>query len=86
MSAERSFWYGQLSGFVEPVAGVIGAIVVFLAKPVLPFALSFASGAIIFVVTEELIPESQRGGNIDFVTVFTMIGFAIMMLLDVAFS
>jgi len=86
MSAGKSFWYGQLSGIVEPVAGVIGASVVFLAKPVLPFALSFAAGAMIFVVTEELIPESQRGGNTDFATIFTMIGFAVMMMLDVAFG
>lgn len=86
MSAGKSFWYGQLSGFVEPIAGVIGASVVFLAKPVLPFALSFAAGAMIFVVTEELIPESQRGGNTDFATIFTMIGFAVMMTLDVAFG
>jgi len=86
LSAGKSFWYGQLSGVVEPVAGIIGASVVFLAKPVLPFALSFAAGAMIFVVTEELIPESQRGGNTDFATIFTMIGFAVMMTLDVAFS
>ncbi len=86
MSTGKSFWYGQLSGVVEPIAGVIGASVVFLAKPVLPFALSFAAGAMIFVVTEELIPESQRGGNTDFATIFTMIGFAVMMTLDVAFG
>ena len=59
----KSFWYGQLSGIVEPVAGVIGAVGVMFAKPLLPYALSFAAGAMIFVVVEELIPESQRGGT-----------------------
>ncbi|HUU05468.1 MAG TPA: ZIP family metal transporter, partial [Patescibacteria group bacterium] len=57
----KAFWYGQLSGFVEPVAGVAGALLVLLVKPLLPYALSFAAGAMIFVVVEELIPESQRG-------------------------
>lgn len=86
MSPLKSFWYGQLSGVVEPVAGVIGAAAVIIAKPILPYALSFAAGAMIFVVVEELIPESQRGGNTDLATMGTMAGFAVMMLLDVAFS
>jgi ZIP family zinc transporter len=80
----KSFWYGQLSGFVEPVAGVIGAAAVLLMRPILPYALSFAAGAMIFVVVEELIPESQTGGYTDIATSGAMFGFAAMMLLDVA--
>lgn len=86
MSRLKSFWYGQLSGIVEPVAGVIGATVVILAQPVLPYALGFAAGAMIFVVVEEVIPESQRGGNTDLATMGAMTGFAVMMVLDVAFG
>ncbi len=86
MSRWKSFWYGQLSGIVEPIAGVIGAAAVIIAQPVLPYALSFAAGAMIFVVIEELIPEAQRGGNTDLATMGGMVGFAVMMLLDVAFS
>ena len=82
----RSFWYGQLSGIVEPIAGVIGAAAVIIARPILPYALSFAAGAMIFVVIEELVPEAQRGGNTDLATMGGMVGFAIMMLLDVAFG
>jgi ZIP family zinc transporter len=80
----RSFWYGQLSGMVEPVAGVIGAVLVLLIRPILPYALSFAAGAMIYVVVEELIPESHVKGNADIATVGAMSGFAVMMLLDVA--
>ncbi len=86
MSRLKSFWYGQLSAAVEPVASVIGAGAVFLAKPILPYALSFAAGAMIFVVTEEVIPESQRSGNSDLATGGVMLGFLVMMILDVAFS
>jgi ZIP family zinc transporter len=86
MSRLKSFWYGQLSAIVEPVAGVIGAAAVIVAQPILPYALSFAAGAMIFVVVEELVPESQRGGNTDLATGGAMIGFATMMVLDVAFS
>lgn len=86
MSRLKSFWYGQLSGIVEPIAGVIGAAAVIIAKPVLPYALGFAAGAMIFVVVEEVIPESQRGGNTDLATMGAMIGFSVMMVLDVAFS
>lgn len=86
MSRRKSFWYGQLSGVVEPVAGVIGAAVVIIAQPILPYALSFAAGAMIFVVIEEVVPESQRSGNTDLATMGGMIGFAVMMLLDLAFS
>jgi len=86
MSRFRSFWYGQLSGMVEPIAGIIGAAAVILAQPILPYALAFAAGAMIFVVIEELVPESQRGGNTDLATAGAMIGFALMMVLDVAFG
>jgi ZIP family zinc transporter len=86
LSRWKSFWYGQLSGIVEPIAGVIGAAAVIIAQPILPYALSFAAGAMIFVVIEELVPEAQRGGNTDLATMGGMVGFAAMMLLDVAFS
>jgi ZIP family zinc transporter len=86
MSRLKSFWYGQLSGVVEPVAGVLGAGAVLLVKPILPYALSFAAGAMIFVVVEELVPESQRGGNADLATMGAMVGFTVMMVLDVAFG
>jgi ZIP family zinc transporter len=84
MSRLRSFWYGQLSAVVEPVAGVIGAASTLLMRPVLPFALAFAAGAMIFVVVEEVVPESQRGGRTDLATLGAMLGFAVMMTLDVA--
>jgi ZIP family zinc transporter len=84
MSRWKSFYYGQLSAVVEPVAGVIGVLAVTAARPILPYALAFAAGAMIFVVVEEVIPESQRGGFTDLATFSTMIGFAVMMLLDVA--
>jgi len=86
LSVFKSFWYGQLSGIVEPVAGVLGAALVMMFRPLLPYALSFAAGAMIFVVVEELIPEAQRGGNADMATLCTMLGFAVMMVLDVAFG
>ncbi len=84
MSRLKSFWYGQLSAVVEPIAGVIGAVAVLYARPILPYALSFAAGAMIFVVVEEVIPESQGNGNTDRGTLGAMLGFAVMMLLDVA--
>jgi ZIP family zinc transporter len=80
----KSFWYGQLSGVVEPIAGVLGAVSVILVKPLLPYALAFAAGAMIFVVVEELIPESQLEKNTDIATLGAMGGFAVMMALDVA--
>ncbi|MBN1409534.1 MAG: ZIP family metal transporter [Spirochaetales bacterium] len=80
----KSFWYGQLSGIVEPVAGVLGAFAVLAMRPILPYALAFAAGAMIFVVVEEVIPESQGSGNTHIATLGTMIGFAVMMGLDVA--
>jgi zinc transporter, ZIP family len=84
LSRRKSFWFGQLSGVVEPIAGVIGAVAVLTMRPLLPYALSFAAGAMIYVVVEELIPEAQTSGNSDFATIGTMLGFAIMMTLDVA--
>lgn len=86
LSRLKSFWYGQLSGIVEPIAGVIGAAAVIWMQPILPYALSFAAGAMIYVVVEEVIPESQLDKNTDIATVGAMIGFALMMTLDVAFS
>jgi len=80
----KSFNYGQLSGVVEPIAGVLGAYLVLTVTPLLPYALSFAAGAMIFVVVEELIPESQTGNETDLSTIGAMLGFATMMLLDVA--
>ena len=85
MSRSRSFFYGQLSAAVEPVAGIIGAAAVVLAKPILPYALAFAAGAMIFVVAEELIPEAKRGSP-DIAALSLMVGFAVMMTLDVALS
>ena len=84
MSRLKSFWYGQLSAVVEPVAGVLGALLVISMSAILPFALAFAAGAMIFVVAEELLPESQRGGNVDLATMSVIAGFSIMMTLDVA--
>jgi len=84
LSRLRCFWYGQLSGAVEPVAGVLGAWAVLSMSAILPYALAFAAGAMIFVVAEELIPESQREGNVDLATLGVIFGFAVMMTLDVA--
>jgi len=84
MSKLKSFWYGQLSALVEPIAAVMGAAMVVVAAPILPYALSFAAGAMVYVVVEELIPEAERSGNVDLATVSLMVGFVIMMVLDVA--
>jgi ZIP family zinc transporter len=84
LSRLKSFWYGQLSGVVEPIAGVTGAVAVIYMRPVLPYALAFAAGAMIYVVVEELIPESQLDKNTDLATLGAMFGFAVMMSLDVA--
>ena len=86
MSRLRSFWYGQLSGVIEPVAGILGAATVLVWRPLLPYALSFAAGAMIFVVVEEVIPESQSSGNADSATMGAIAGFVLMMVLDVALS
>lgn len=80
----KSFWYGQLSGVVEPFAGVIGAAAVIFMRPILPYALAFAAGAMIYVVVEELVPESQIEKHSDVATMGAMLGFAVMMTLDVA--
>jgi ZIP family zinc transporter len=80
----KSFWYGQLSAIVEPVAGVAGAIAVMYLQPVLPFALAFAAGAMIFVVVEEVIPETQRDQYTDRSVLGFIGGFLVMMILDVA--
>ncbi len=84
VSTGKSFWYGQLSGFVEPIAGVIGAAAVLIVQPLLPYALAFAAGAMVFVVIEELIPASNESGNTDIATMGAILGFAVMMTLDVA--
>jgi len=84
LSRLKAFNLGQMSGIVEPIAGVLGAYMVSVMRPILPYALSFAAGAMIFVVAEELIPESQQGDETDLSTVGAMLGFATMMFLDVA--
>ncbi|HBA85957.1 MAG TPA: ZIP family metal transporter [Verrucomicrobia bacterium] len=80
----KSFQAGQASALVEPVAGVIGAFAVLSSQALLPYALAFAAGAMIFVVVEDLIPESQHSGNGDWATMGVMLGFTVMMILDVA--
>ncbi len=84
VSRAKALWYGQLSAVVEPIGGVLGAGAVLLMRPILPYALAFAAGAMIFVVVEELIPEGHRHGNVDLATSGAVIGFAVMMMLDVA--
>ena len=84
LSRRKGFLYGQFSGMVEPVAGILGAFAVIAARPILPYALAFAAGAMIFVVVEDAIPEAQREGNNDIATMGAMLGFALMMSLDVA--
>jgi ZIP family zinc transporter len=86
-SRTKSFLYGQSSGIVEPIAGVLGAYAVIMIQPILPYALAFAAGAMIYVVVEELIPEAQRevgGSRTDISSIGAMLGFAVMMVLDVA--
>ncbi len=84
MSRRKSFWYGQLSAIVEPIAGVIGALAVVYMQPILPFALAFAAGAMIYVVVEEVIPETQRDKYTDIAVLGFIGGFLVMMILDVA--
>ena len=84
MSRKKAFFYGQLSGLVEPISGVIGALLVLKIRTLLPFLLSFAAGAMIYVVIEELIPESQTNKKKDLMALFSIIGFSIMMILDIA--
>ena len=83
LSRKKSFFFGQLSGVVEPIAGVLGALLVLKMRIILPFLLAFAAGAMIYVVTEELIPESQTNESKDLMAMFCLIGFTIMMVLDV---
>tara|TARA_B100000676_G_scaffold296475_1_gene336882 strand:+ start:698 stop:1546 length:849 start_codon:yes stop_codon:yes gene_type:complete len=80
----KSWQWGQLSAIVEPIFAVIGAAFVIIVYPILPYALAFAAGAMIFIVVEEVIPESHRGGNADIATIGLIIGFIVMMSLDVA--
>ena len=80
----QAFFYGQLSGVVEPIAAVLGALLVLKIQVCLPFLLAFAAGAMIYVVVEELIPESQTNENKDWMALFTLVGFSVMMVLDVA--
>ena len=84
LSRRKAFFFGQLSGVVEPIAAIIGAILVLKIQVLLPFLLAFAAGAMIYVVVEELIPESQSNKKKDLMALFTLIGFSIMMILDVA--
>jgi len=84
VSRLKSFWYGQLSAIVEPVAGVLGALAVIYVQPILPFALAFAAGAMIYVVVEEVIPETQRDKYTDIAVLGFIGGFLVMMILDVA--
>jgi ZIP family zinc transporter len=86
LSRARSFYYGQMSAWVEPIAGVLGASAVLIMRPILPYALAFAAGAMIFVVVEEVVPESQSGGHPDVATMGAIVGFAVMMVLDVALA
>ena len=84
VSRWKSWKWGQLSAIVEPIFAVIGAVIVMQVLPILPYALAFAAGAMIFIVVEEVIPESQRGGNTDIATMGLIFGFIVMMILDVA--
>ncbi len=86
LSRRKSFMLGQASGLVEPVSAVLGALAVISMRAILPYALGFAAGAMIYVVVEELIPESQRGENTDIATLGVMVGFALMAFLDLAFG
>jgi ZIP family zinc transporter len=84
LSKFKSWQWGQLSAIVEPIFAVIGAAIVISVYPILPYALSFAAGAMIFIVIEEVIPESQRGGNADLASIGLILGFIVMMILDVS--
>lgn len=84
ISRKKSFFYGQLSGFVEPISAVIGVVLVTLIEPILPFILGFAAGAMIYVVAEELIPSGKTSKENKYGTIGVMIGFLIMMILDIA--
>lgn len=83
VSTWKAFWYGQLSGMVEPVAGLLGAVAVVLAEPLLPYALAFAAGAMVYVVVDDIIPEAQLSGNGKLASWTSILGFVVMMSLDV---
>lgn len=84
ISRRKSFFFGQLSGIVEPLAGVLGAILALRIRIILPFLLAFAAGAMIYVVVEEIVPESQTNKRKDLMALFTLVGFSVMMILDIA--
>ncbi|KAM4032202.1 zinc transporter ZIP11 isoform 2-T2 [Anomaloglossus baeobatrachus] len=86
VSTWKAFWYGQLSGMVEPIAGVLGAVAISLAEPLLPYALAFAAGAMVYVVMDDIIPEAQTGGNGKLASWTCILGFVVMMSLDVGLS
>jgi zinc transporter, ZIP family len=86
VSRGKSWWYGQLSAVVEPVGAVLGAAAVLMVQPLLPYALAFAAGAMIYVVIEELIPAAQQSGRADLATTSTLVGFALMMAMDIALA
>lgn len=86
MSRMKAFIIGSLTGIVEPISGVIGALLVLKIRTLLPFLLAFAAGAMIYVVVEEIVPESQTNKRKDLMALFTLIGFSLMMVLDVAFG
>ena len=86
MTRLKAFFYGQLSGFIEIIAGLIGVLLVLKIRTILPFFLSFAAGAMIYVVSEELIPECQTNQNKGLITMSILIGFVLMMILDVLLS
>lgn len=86
ISTLKSFWYGQLSGMVEPIAGVIGAAGVTLAEPALPYALAFAAGAMIYVVIDDIVPEAHQSGNGKLASWAAIVGFLVMMSLDVGLA
>ncbi|XP_073345150.1 zinc transporter ZIP11-like [Pagrus major] len=83
VSTWKAFWYGQLSGMVEPIAGLLGAFAVVLAEPLLPYALAFAAGAMVYVVVDDIIPEAQVSGNGKLASWTSILGFVVMMSLDV---
>ena len=82
-SAGKAIWYGQLSGLVEPIAGILGALLVSVMQPILPYALAFAAGAMVYVVMDDIIPEAQTAGNGKIASWGAMVGFLVMMSLDV---
>lgn len=86
LSRGKSFFWGQFSGMIEPIGGLLGAVMAMAARPVLPYTLAFAAGAMIFVVVEEVIPETQSGKHYHLATMGVMLGFALMMAMDVAFG